>query len=200
MSINLKGVLTLAKNTNNAQDKVTQKVIILYICEKIDSLNKQELMQIALESMYMDYFQFTTILDELISEDLISGTYRKSESSNRNTSERFSLTSKGAVILDTLRSNIPVAVTRHLNEILSKNNEEIERSESIITNIKPLEDGTYTLELSLSERQDPYFSITINTPNREISSQLENNFKNNAADIYAKVMGILHEYNQADDN
>lgn len=180
-------------NTSSKQDLVTQKVIILYICEKLDSLNKQELMHIALESMYMDYFQFSKVLDELIEEDLIAATLRKSESQDKKAQARYSLAPKGLVVLDTLRSNIPNAVTKYINELLVKSNQELDRLESVISDIDLLEDGSYNVKLSLKEKQNPYLSIEIKVPNRDMAKSVEKNWHGRAGAIYTEILQILYD-------
>lgn len=187
-------------NVQSTHDKVTQKVIILYICENLDSLNRQELMQIALESMYMDYFQFTALLDELVEEKLISATLRKDDAntSTPRNSERYSLTSTGLSVLNTLRSNIPTAVSKTIHTLLRKNQQQISQSKNIAATYELLADGNYKLTLTLKENTvNPYFKLTLLVPNQSIAEQLKQNWLQNAPDIYPQILSYLN-YSPAD--
>ena len=177
---------------NIKQDKVNQKVILLYICERVDSISYQDLMQIALESMYMDYFQFTFVLDELLEEKLLAATLRKDESEDFNAQARYSLTSTGKLVLDTLKSNIPLAVAQHINDLIEKTSAQIDKERSIDIDKSLLPDGSFRVDLDLKENDISYFSLGLKVPNKDMADKLITKLKNNVTSLYPQILKLIY--------
>lgn len=175
-------------------DNVTRKVILLYICEKLDSLTRAELMETALESMYMDYFQFTQLLDELLSEHLLTASERKDETvrdAAGRVPERFSLTKKGLAVLNTLRDHIPSAVSAYLHRNLLKREVEFKNENSVKADYRLLPDGNYEISFELYEKGNRYFSCCLDVPDRLMASRACENWKANASDLYPVILKKL---------
>lgn len=187
------------KNISSSKDKVTLKVIILYICEQIDSLSEQELMQIALETMYMDYFTFSKLLGELLDEDLLSATIRKDESHKANPPKRFSLTNKGAVVLETLSDNIPHAMTKYIQEVISQKSSDKKSNESVISTFEITANASFKLNLELKEKTEAYFKLQFNVPNQEMAKKISENWQKNAGKIYPQILRLINEQDNQDD-
>lgn len=177
---------------NIKQDKVNQKVILLYICERVDSISYQDLMQIALESMYMDYFQFTFVLDELLEEKLLAATLRKDESEDFNAQARYSLTSTGKLVLDTLKSNIPLAVAQHINDLIEETSAQIDKERSIDIDKSLLPDGSFRVDLDLKENDISYFSLGLKVPNKDMADKLITKLKNNVTSLYPQILKLIY--------
>lgn len=177
---------------NIKQDKVNQKVILLYICERVDSISYQDLMQIALESMYMDYFQFTFVLDELLEEKLLAATLRKDESEDFNAQARYSLTSTGKLVLDTLKSNIPLAVAQHINDLIEETSAQIDKERSIDIDKSVLPDGSFRVDLDLKENDISYFSLGLKVPNKDMADKLITKLKNNVTSLYPQILKLIY--------
>ena len=177
---------------NIKQDKVNQKVILLYICERVDSISYQDLMQIALESMYMDYFQFTFVLDESLEEKLLAATLRKDESEDFNAQARYSLTSTGKLVLDTLKSNIPLAVAQHINDLIEKTSAQIDKERSIDIDKSLLPDGSFRVDLDLKENDISYFSLGLKVPNKDMADKLITKLKNNVTSLYPQILKLIY--------
>ena len=176
---------------NSINDKVTLKVILLYICENMDSLTHEAFMETALESMYMDYFKFSSLLKELLEENLITASTRKHESSNTLAPLRYSLTQSGLAVLNTLRSNIPQAITKYLHSILAKSNQEIKNNDSIEAHYKLLANGSYSVYLALNEGLNSYFKLELEVPNLEIAKKITNSWKENASTSYPQILYFI---------
>ena len=177
---------------NIKQDKVNQKVILLYICERVDSISYQDLMQIALESMYMDYFQFTFVLDELLEEKLLAATLRKDESEDFNAQARYSLTSTGKLVLDTLKSNIPLAVAQHINDLIEETSAQIDKERSIDIDKSLLPDGSFRVDLDLKQNDISYFSLCLKVPNKDMADKLITKLKNNVTSLYPQILKLIY--------
>ena len=177
---------------NIKQDKVNQKVILLYICERVDSISYQDLMQIALESMYMDYFQFTFVLDELLEEKLLAATLRKDESEDFNAQARYSLTSTGKLVLDTLKSNIPLAVAQHINDLIEETSAQIDKERSIDIDKSLLPDGSFRVDLDLKQNDISYFSLGLKVPNKDMADKLITKLKNNVTSLYPQILKLIY--------
>lgn len=175
-------------------DKVTRKVIILAICEKLDSLTRQELMETALESMYMDYFQFIELLDELLQEKLLAAAQRKGESrldARGRAPERFSLTRKGLLVLDTLRDKMPVPVTAYLHRALLARESELKQENSLSAVYNLMPNGRYEVTLELFDQGDRYFSCRLDVPNQTMARGACDRWKTEAGKLYPEFLRLL---------
>lgn len=177
------------------QDKVTRKVILLYICETLDNLTHQELMQTALESMYMDYFQFSTLLDELLAEKLVTGALRKGEDAKTaqgKAPERYSLTQSGLAVLDTLRKQIPLPVTSYLRKTLRDREQNLRDEKSVHADWQILPDGKFEVTLALYEKDQRYFQCQFSVPGEEAAVGLCQRWKNAAGSLYPQLLQLLY--------
>lgn len=175
-------------------DKVTRKVILLAICEKLDSLTRQELMETALESMYMDYFQFVELLDELLQEQLVSATQRKHEvrlDAAGRVPERFSLTEKGLRVLNTLRDKIPSPVSAYVHRSLNERESVLKNEGSVHQSKRLLEDGSYEVQLELYERGNRYFACQVHVPNEAMAASCCERWSREAGSLYPEILKIL---------
>lgn len=175
-------------------DKVTRKVILLSICKKLDNLTLQDLMEIALESMYMDYFQFVTLLDELLDEQLLSKALRKGEKqvdAAGRVPERFSITPKGLLVLDTLKDQIPTPVNAYLHRSLSERESALKNESSVHARTALLPEGQYELHLELYENGERYFSCRLAVPSEKIAKEAARRWKEEAAVLYPEVLKLL---------
>lgn len=179
-----------------SSDKVSRKVIILSICEKLDNLTKQELMQTALETMYMDYFQFSALLDELEDEKLLNLALRKGETSRTasgHAPERYSLTPQGLTVLNTLRKHLPIPVSAYLERVMQERGQSIKAEQSSAANWQVLPNGHYQVSLSLFESGSRFFHLEIDVPNEKQAVRLCQNWKNNAASVYPAILMKLDD-------
>lgn len=175
-------------------DKVTRKVILLSICEKLDSLTQQELMETALETMYMDYFQFVELLDELRQEHLLAASQRKGEvrlDAAGRVPERFSLTEKGARVLETLRTKIPAPVTAYLHRSLRERETVIKNESSVHADYRLQPDGSYEVSLELYEKGLRYFACRFAVPGKTLAEAACARWEEKAAAIYPAVLELL---------
>ncbi len=176
------------------QDKVTRKVILLYICETLDNLTYQELMQTALESMYMDYFQFSALLDELLSENLLAKAQRKAEAARTaqgQPAERYSLTNHGLKVLDTLRQQIPVPVTAYLHKALKERNRNLQNTHSVRADWQVRPDGQFEVTLTLHENNTRYFKCQILSPDQANAVRLCEHWEAEAGAVYPEILQLL---------
>ncbi len=179
-----------------SSDNVTRKVILLSICEKLDSLTKQEFMQSSLETMYMDYFQFSELLDELTQEKLIISTLRKNEATRTATGhapERYSITEKGLQVLDTLRTHLPVPVSAYLERSMQARGQALKEKQSITATWQIMPNGHYQVTLSLFEYGQRYFYLEIDQPSESQAKALCSRWKNKAISMYPKILQAIQE-------
>lgn len=175
-------------------DKVTRKVILLYIAETLDSLTYQEFMETALESMYLDYFQFSQLLTELLNENLLAKAVRKNEETRTaqgHPTERYSLTPGGLAVLDTLRKQIPVPVTAYLHKALRKREQDLHNEHSIRAMWKVRPDGQYEVSFSLYEKQTRYFKCQITVPDEDSATTLCEHWDQAAPELYPQILALL---------
>ncbi len=182
------------QQAQHPSDKVTRKVILLYIAETLDNLTYQEFMETALESMYLDYFQFSQLLTELLDERLLAKAERKNEESltaQGRPAERYSLTPSGLVVLDTLRKQIPVPVTAYLHKALRAREQDLQNEHSIRAHWKVRPDGQYEVSFSLYEKETRYFKCQITVPDENTAVALCNHWDKQAPELYPQILALL---------
>ncbi len=180
--------------TSPASDKVTRKVILLSIVAKLDSLTRQELMQTAVGSMYMDYFQFSELLDELIKEKLVASTQRKNEvirTAQGQAPERYSITTQGMKVLDTLHMYLPLPVSAYLERATQEREQELKDDRAVLTQMTPLPNGQIQVSLSLIEHGQRYFHIELDLPNEDIGRKTCQLWKEQASNLYPEFLRKL---------
>lgn len=98
------------------------KLILLRIVKQIPSITSNQLTNLALETLYMDYFTMIQAFGELQRDHLLLIAVRKDESETDAAGkplERCDISTQGELILKTLDHKIPLHVKTYLYQATS---------------------------------------------------------------------------------
>ena len=98
-------------------DLAINKLIILSILTRIPGVPLHQLTTIALETLYMDYFEFVTAFEELSRDQMAAESIRKGETRVDATGRpvsRCDMTPKGRSVYQTLENRIPLPIRSYL--------------------------------------------------------------------------------------
>lgn len=164
-------------------EKMDIKVLILYVLDllpaPVDSLTLSEL-------VFCDdgigYFDYSDCLAELVETEQISedkGKYQITETGHRN--------------VNTVESTLPYSVRSKARKIAAPLAERMRRAAMITAEHKPQEDGTFLVNLVVSDGVTDILSMSIMSPTESTAVTMEETFRKKAESIYHEVVRILTE-------
>ena len=88
-----------------------------------------------------------------------------------------------------------------INEILHKGRFAEKASESsIITEYIPKDEKNYTVKCKIVEKNETVFEVSTFAGSRDRAKQISDNWKNNANNIYPKIMDLLLDGDNNEEN
>jgi hypothetical protein len=144
--------------------RAIHKLIILAILGQATGLTANQLMTLALETLYMDYFSFIQAYEELVRDHLITSAVRKEESQTDAAGQplvRCDITPQGHTILQTLESRIPLPIRSYLASALSGWRKDQMRENTVTATVDPDADGFYQVRLRQHDGRKETVSITM---------------------------------------
>ena len=171
----------MSSNSDNTTTLAENKVLILYILNLINGEIRQDnLFEIISSINNINYFYFKQVLTDLIDSNLV-GTYTKEEEPLiRITSE-----GKNAYITKLKADNIFAKVFSN-----------IEEESSVIAEFTPKSENEYIVKCKIVENNDTIFEVKTYAGSRDRAKRIVDNWKQNANNIYPKVLNLLLEDNK----
>ena len=170
------------------------QLFLLYLIGRTPERSESELLDLCLQSLYMDYFTFIECLGHLKERELVYVAERKGESrkdSNGSPILRISLSEKGIKVLSALESDIPMAVKRNLELLISEKKEMIEAGDTVFADIKALDNSSYRLDLRLIENREERFHLSVELPDRLLCKRIAKKWKASYENMYVDILKIL---------
>lgn len=96
---------------------VIAKYVFLSLVDAQPGISDFELLRLACESMYMDYFSYSQIAQEMVDKGLALRSKRKGESRKDATGQavdRWDITERGKAVLSSLLPSLPDGVIRYV--------------------------------------------------------------------------------------
>ena len=180
MSINSDNTTTLAEN----------KVLILYILNLINGEIRQDnLFEIISSINNINYFYFKQVLTDLIDSNLV-GTYTKEEE------PLIRITSEGKNAYILTKAVLPGITKLKADNIFAKVFSNIEEESSVIAEFTPKSENEYIVKCKIVENNDTIFEVKTYAGSRDRAKRIVDNWKQNANNIYPKVLNLLLEDNK----
>lgn len=164
-------------------EKMDIKVLILYVLDQlpgpVDSLTLSEL-------VFCDdgigYFDYSDCLAELVETEQITeekGKYQITETGHQN--------------VNTVESTLPYSVRSKARKITAPLAERMRRAAMITAKHRPQEDGTFLVDLAVSDGVSDILSMSVMSPTESMAETMEQTFRGKAESIYHDVVRILTE-------
>lgn len=162
------------------------KVLILYILNRINKpVTNGELLKVVSALTDMNYFYFQQFLLDLVESKYV--LYRS------NGDEMvYSVTQEGKDTLNLTLDIIPGIRKLRIDSNLKENIEQVEEEVSITADFIPHNETEYSVKCKVVENSITLFDITLFAGSREQAKQIADNWKENAKEIYPKLLDILN--------
>ena len=177
-------------------DLPNAKIIILYILSKVNSIPSSQLMDCAVESLYMDYFLFSQAKKELLKKHLMTEAERKGElrkDASGKTVLSCDITPEGREILTRLLPSVPAGIRAYLSSASRSWRHESSESETVYADYLPNDEGTWEVTLKLIEKGATTFSLVWQAPSEEVAERTCKRWKSATAETYIEIVRLISE-------
>lgn len=176
---------------HSAEADLLAKFVFLSLIENQAGISDKELLNKCCDSMYLDYFSYSQIKEEMITKGLALRSQRKNEHETDATGQvisRWDLTPSGFALLNTLRPSIPTAVLQflHHSKRSTTNNEDEIRSF-----IEDEGNGFFFARLQIFEKSILQFELKLSFAQREQAEKMAQRWKKQASTLYPSFMELL---------
>lgn len=161
------------------------KVLILYLLNKLpDGIKNDNLYKIVSSANNMNYFYFQELLTDLIESNFV-GSFTKDEDII------VKITSDGQNALYLTKSLLPGILKLKADNVFKEELSSIAEESSIITEYIPKNEKDYTVKCKIVEKNETIFEVSTFAGSRDRAKQISDNWKNNANNIYPKILNLL---------
>lgn len=170
------------------------KVLILYLLNKLqDGIKSDNLYKIVSSANNMNYFYFQELLTDLIESNFV-GSFTKDEDTI------IKITSDGQNALSLTKSLLPGILKLKADNVFKEELSSIAEESSIITEYIPKDEKNYTVKCKIVEKNETVFEVSTFAGSRDRAKQISDNWNNNANNIYPKIMNLLLDGDNNEEN
>ena len=166
------------------QNKLEIKFLILYITTRvIQPIPFDTVLDLTMCDDGIGYFDFSECLNDLVK----TGHLTLSEDG------LYSITDKGIRNSQICESSLPYSVRLRTDRNIEEYNKELLRQAQVQGKAIPRENGTYTVELKLSDDVDSLMQLELMVATEEMAKDLAERFRKDPEHLYARVLEALYE-------
>ncbi|MDD6316224.1 MAG: DUF4364 family protein [Clostridia bacterium] len=169
------------------------KCLILYCLSLLPiTVREEDLLEIVMIDDGFGYFEFAQYFRELIDARMISeiGVGGRKE---------YLLTPKGKSVLDLMEGHLRASVCDKAQAAAIRVVRRIRRSDSIRTAHRANGDGTFTTTMTICDKSTELASVSMLVYSERQCRILEENFKNNAENVFKGLVNLLLEGDKKQD-
>lgn len=179
-----------ARNFDFVADEMVQKLILLFIFEKMEfPLTDASMSEIIMANpSWMNYMEYKDALFRLGESKFI---YRASHGSDI----AFGITQDGRMALAHFYIKIPASIREEITDFAKENRQRFKRNQEYTYDYFKNSDGTHTVVLRIkdSSAADNLLEIRVKTTTRASAIRAANKWKNKAASVYETVHSLMLE-------
>ena len=173
-------------NTDN-ETIAQSKVIILYILNTINkSVTNEALYKLVLSIQDINYFYFQQFI-----LDLLENKYITKIQEDEYSEIVYSITSSGKETLELTKDILPGILKLKIDTTIKGKLGNIEEQVSIISEYTPGNKDDFIVTCKIVENNRTIFETSISAASREQAKFISDNWKENAINIYPKMMDLL---------
>ncbi len=163
------------------------KLLVLYILNKVGKpISQKALLELIVSITEMNYFYYQQFLLDLIENKYVI-SYEKDEEI------LYMITPEGKRAIELTADMIPGILTLQVDNSLKSNLDDIEDKFSISSDFIPIDDNHFTVKCKIIENNNIMFEVQTFAGSKEQAKTIVDNWNNNAADIYPKILELLTE-------
>ena len=164
-------------------EKMDIKLLILYVLNLLPApVDAIQLSELVFCDDGIGYFDYSDCLAELTENGQITeqnGAYQITEIGSRN--------------VETVESSLPYSVRTKARNITKPLADRMRRAAMIVARHKEQDDGTFQVELGVTDGVSNLLNVQIMSPSIETAQRMERSFQARAESIYHEVVRILTE-------
>lgn len=165
------------------RDKLEIKFLILYVASRvIEPLPLSGMQELTMIDDGIDYFEFSECLNDLVK----TGHLRLTETGY------YAITTKGIKNSGICETSLPYSIRMRADKLIAECNRELLRRSQVRGRVTKRDNGTYTVELSLSDDVDNVMSLKLMVATAEMADDLAKRFEENPEQIYSKMITALY--------
>ena len=166
------------------QSELDLKLLVLYIMSRVAGpVTFLQLLELALCDEGVDYFSLTEAVGHMVETGQLE----------RDQEQRYSITEKGRRNSEICESSLPYSVRLRTDRNIEEYNKELLRQAQVQGKAIPRENGTYTVELKLSDDVDSLMQLELMVATEEMAKDLAERFRKDPEHLYARVLEALYE-------
>lgn len=165
------------------RDKLEIKFLILYVAAGVaEPMPLSDIQAMTMIDDGIDYFDFSQCLNELV----------ETEHLRRNQEERYVITPKGLKNSEICQSSLPYSVRMKADKLIAAYRQELLRRAQVQAQVTRRENGTYTVELRLSDDVDDLMQLRLMVATEEMARDLAGRFERDPEQIYSQLVAALY--------
>lgn len=164
-------------------DKLEIKFLILYIAARVsEPLPPEGMQELTMCDDGIDYFAYAECLNDLVQTEHL-----------RLTEEGcYAITPKGLKNSEICQSSLPRSVRLKADRLIAAHRQELVRRAQVRSRVECRENGTYTVELSLSDDVDNVMHLQLMVATKEMAEDLAQRFQRNPEQVYSQLVTALY--------
>lgn len=164
-----------------------KKLIVLFVLKETNNtLSIDQIAKLCSEFEDITYFDICIYIEELKKSGYITESFQDSKS-------YYLLTETGKDILSELLELVPGINLLNMKNLLKLQIEDYKVDYEIDTNIIPIKSDEYKVGCYIKDGADELINITIYAGDKENAKKISKHWKENANDIYGKIIELMTE-------
>lgn len=165
-------------------------LIMLSIIDKQPNSTQENIIDSAINSLYLDYFSSAEALNLLLNKNLIHIAENKVEieyTALGRPVNRLNITPKGSAVLKALGNSLPVQVLDFLDTLSQVEKEERDLSARYTED----SEQNFVVILEQKEKSQAIFSLQLRVPTEKIARTICQTWQTNSIEIYQTIFHLL---------
>lgn len=171
--------------TEDSNELVQHKLLILYILKKVDiPMTNTEITQFILENNYMNYFLVQQFLGELVNSKFV-------EFSTKDGNEYYHLSNAGKDTLTFFSDRISADFKEEIDSTYKEKKDEMIKGTQVIGNYYKKNDSEYVVNLRAIEKDIVLLNLSLSVVSSKQAKLICGNWKDNPEIIYKNIFDLL---------
>ena len=164
---------------------VRNKLILLHALDRLKKpFSKAHLYRIVYETGCMTFFEFESILQDLENDGLIVSVPKPY-------GECFAPTQLGRESKEMFDLTIPLSQREKVDAYIDSHMDEFVQERTTFSSLQKAKNGGYSVQLSILERDEIFFGITLMVAAEEDAMKIRSNWEAASADLYSDIWDRL---------